>query len=99
MPGNRKKMQLADFTVDDQGRVAPCPKGILPSRVNKTRVFIVLLLLQSFAEIVPTISSAQRQRVKWPIITDSRKKTYVLLVEDCTRIPMHSKKSTFSRWS
>lgn len=34
MPGNQKKMQLADFELDDQGRVTVCPKGIAPDKVK-----------------------------------------------------------------
>ena len=37
MPGNRKKMHLAEFTVTDQGWVVSCPKGIKPDRVKKNK--------------------------------------------------------------
>lgn len=37
MPGNQKNMHLADFELDDQGRVVSCPKGIAPSQVKKTK--------------------------------------------------------------
>jgi hypothetical protein len=37
MPGNRKKMHLAEFTVDDQGWVVSCPRGITPDRVKKNK--------------------------------------------------------------
>ena len=30
MPGNQKKTQLADFVLDDQGRIISCPKGCIP---------------------------------------------------------------------
>lgn len=37
MPGNRKKMHLAEFTVDDQGWVVSCPRGITPQRMKKNK--------------------------------------------------------------
>ncbi len=37
MPGNRKKMHLAEFTVDDQGWIVSCPRGITPDRVKKNK--------------------------------------------------------------
>ena len=37
MPGNRKNLQLADFELDDQGRVVSCPKNTAPSQVKKTK--------------------------------------------------------------
>ncbi len=35
MPGNQKKMHLADFTINDQGWITSCPQGFAPSRVKK----------------------------------------------------------------
>ncbi|MCP4216485.1 MAG: hypothetical protein GY765_17675, partial [bacterium] len=32
-----KKMPLADFTIDNQGRIISCPKGIAPNKVKKTK--------------------------------------------------------------
>jgi hypothetical protein len=37
MPGNRKKMHLADFTVDDQGWIVSCPRGMTPARMKKNK--------------------------------------------------------------
>ena len=37
MPGNRKKMHLAEFTVNDQGWIVSCPRGITPDRVKKNK--------------------------------------------------------------
>ena len=37
MPGNRKKMQLSDFSLDDQGRIVSCPKGIAPDKVKQNK--------------------------------------------------------------
>jgi hypothetical protein len=34
MPGNQKKMHLAEFTVDQQGFVTSCPEGLKPDRVK-----------------------------------------------------------------
>lgn len=34
MPGNRKKMHLADFVIDEKGRVTSCPQGVEPERVR-----------------------------------------------------------------
>jgi hypothetical protein len=35
MPGNQKKMQLADFTINDQGWITACPQGSVPFKVKK----------------------------------------------------------------
>jgi hypothetical protein len=35
MQGNQKKMYLADFTIDEQGRVTSCPQGCAPTNVKK----------------------------------------------------------------
>ena len=35
MPGNQKKMHLADFTINDQVWIASCPQGSKPIRVKK----------------------------------------------------------------
>lgn len=35
MPGNQKKMHLADFTINDQGWITSCPQGSKPIRVKK----------------------------------------------------------------
>jgi len=35
MPGNQKKMHLADFTINDQGWITSCPQGSAPVRVKK----------------------------------------------------------------
>jgi hypothetical protein len=35
MPGNQKKMHLADFTINDQGWITSCPQGSAPIRVKK----------------------------------------------------------------
>lgn len=37
MPGNQKNMHLADFSLDDQGRITSCPKDIAPDKVKKTK--------------------------------------------------------------
>ncbi|MFP7754372.1 transposase [Thermodesulfobacteriota bacterium B35] len=37
MPGNRKKIPLADFTLDEQGKILACPKGIEPDTVKPTK--------------------------------------------------------------
>ena len=37
MPGNQKKMHLADFTIDDQGRIVSCPQGTVPDRVKQKK--------------------------------------------------------------
>jgi len=37
MPGNRKKIHLAEFTVDGQGWIVSCPRGITPDRVKKNK--------------------------------------------------------------
>jgi hypothetical protein len=37
MPGNRKKIHIAEFTVTDQGWIVSCPKGIKPDRVKKNK--------------------------------------------------------------
>jgi len=37
MPGNQKKMPLADFVLDDQGRIVSCPKGCAPDQVRKSK--------------------------------------------------------------
>jgi hypothetical protein len=36
MPGNQKKLQLADFELDNQGRVICCPGGIGPDKMKTT---------------------------------------------------------------
>jgi hypothetical protein len=35
LPGNQKKMHLADFTINDQGWITSCPQGTAPIRVKK----------------------------------------------------------------
>ena len=35
MPGNQQKIQLADFTINDQGRITACPQGFVPFKVKK----------------------------------------------------------------
>ena len=35
MAGNKQKMHLADFVVNDQGWITSCPQGFAPSRVKK----------------------------------------------------------------
>lgn len=35
MPGNQQKMQLADFTINDQGWITACPQGSIPFKVKK----------------------------------------------------------------
>ena len=37
MPGNQKKMHLADFTIDAQGRIVSCPKEIAPDKVKQNK--------------------------------------------------------------
>ena len=37
MPGNQKKIPLADFVLDNQGRIISCPKGFAPVQVKKTK--------------------------------------------------------------
>jgi hypothetical protein len=37
MPGNQKYLFLADFSLDDQGRITSCPKGIVPKHVKRTK--------------------------------------------------------------
>jgi len=37
MPGNQKKMHLADFKLDSRGRIIACPEGIAPDKVKSTR--------------------------------------------------------------
>lgn len=37
MPGNRKKIHLAEFIVDDQGWIISCPRGINPVRMKKNK--------------------------------------------------------------
>ncbi len=36
MPGNQKKFHLADFTLDEQGKILTCPQGAEPEKVKKT---------------------------------------------------------------
>jgi hypothetical protein len=36
MPGNQKKMHLADFTINGQGCITSCPQGSAPLRVKQT---------------------------------------------------------------
>lgn len=57
MPGNQKKFQLADFTLDEQGKVLTCPHGAEPEEVKKTTagysaVFPIAVCLEcpSFAQ-------------------------------------------------
>ena len=37
MPGNKKKIPLADFTLDEQGKILACPHGIEPDIVKPTK--------------------------------------------------------------
>jgi len=37
MPGNQKKMPLADFVLDDQGRIVSCLKGCAPDQVKQSK--------------------------------------------------------------
>ena len=37
MPGNQKKMHLAEFTLDDAGRIVACPRGINPENVKRNK--------------------------------------------------------------
>ncbi|MBM9535645.1 transposase [Desulfobulbus alkaliphilus] len=37
MPGNQKKFHLAEFTLDDQGKVLACPQGTTPDTVKKAK--------------------------------------------------------------
>lgn len=37
MPGNQKNMHLADFTLDNQGRIISCPRGITPAQLKQTK--------------------------------------------------------------
>lgn len=37
MPGNQKKTPLAEFAVDEQGRITSCPKGVAPERVKRKK--------------------------------------------------------------
>ena len=37
MPGNQKKMSLADFTLDAKGRIVTCPRMRAPEKVKKTK--------------------------------------------------------------
>ena len=34
MPGNQKKMPLAEFAIDERGKITSCPQGVEPERVN-----------------------------------------------------------------
>jgi IS5 family transposase len=36
LPGNQKKFHLAEFTLDDQGRILTCPQGTAPDAVKKS---------------------------------------------------------------
>ena len=36
MPGNQKKFHLAEFTLDDQGKILTCPQGTAPDEVKKS---------------------------------------------------------------
>lgn len=36
MPGNQKKMKLADFNINGQGCIISCPQGSSPTKVKKT---------------------------------------------------------------
>ena len=37
MPGNQKKLNLAEFTLDDQGKVLVCPQGTISDMVKKSK--------------------------------------------------------------
>ena len=37
MPGNQKKTSLAEFTVDERGRITSCPRGVSPERVKRKK--------------------------------------------------------------
>jgi len=37
MPGNQKKISLAEFAVDERGRITSCPRGVSPERVKRKK--------------------------------------------------------------
>jgi len=37
MSGNPKKISLAEFTVDERGRITSCPRGVSPERVKRKK--------------------------------------------------------------
>ena len=37
MPGNQKKIQLSDFSLNSNGKIVSCPKGCVPEKVKKTK--------------------------------------------------------------
>jgi hypothetical protein len=37
MPGNQKKIPLADFTMNNNGKITACPNSITPNKVKKTK--------------------------------------------------------------
>ncbi len=51
MPGNQKNINLADFVLDDQGRIISCPQGVAPDKVKKTK--------QGFSAAFPTTRCLQ----------------------------------------
>ena len=68
MPGNRKKMHLADFSLDDKGRIVSCPQGCVPIRVNKTK--------KGFSVAFPTTTCRQCQDFDYCPVSNGKKACY-----------------------
>ena len=70
MPGNQKKMHLADFTIDDQGRIVSCPQGIAVDKVKQNK--------GAYSAAFPVTSCRNCQLFPQCPVTEGKKAFYYL---------------------
>jgi hypothetical protein len=78
MPGNQKKMHLADFTIDDQGRIVSCPKGIVPDKVKQNK--------KTYSAAFPITSCRNCKIFKQCPVTQGKKAFYYRYKEKDVRL-------------
>jgi len=78
MPGNQKKMHLADFTIDDQGRIVSCPKGIAPDKVKQNK--------KTYSAAFPITSCRNCKIFKQCPVTQGKKAFYYRYKEKDVRL-------------
>lgn len=80
MPGNQKKMQLADFTFDDGGQIVSCPDGVSPESVHKKK--------DSFIATFPIHTCSTCPRFKECPVTEGKKFYYYRYKQKDVRIAL-----------
>jgi len=78
MPGNRKKMSLTDFTIDNQGRIVSCPKGIAPDKVKQNK--------KTYSAAFPVTSCHNCKVFKQCPVTQGKKAFYYRYKEKDVRL-------------